>query len=136
MTNRPDSTPALRRGLSGYLRAVAAAVAVPKEGTSYEISDTATAYVALHRRLSARPDQDLMLVWSENTGWVLAVETDPTQEVAVVAYLGGDDAVPDPASVAEFVTEAIGGTRAVRSRPEFDHRDRHGLADRLSGYGI
>lgn len=135
MTQGTDSTPALRRGLTGYLRAVAKAVKVPAEGTSFEVSDTATAYLALNRRLPTRPGQDLMLVWSELTGWVLAVETDPGQAPAVIGYLGGTDVVPTPRRVAEFVAGAIEGTAPPSDRPAFGEQ-RHAIADRLAGYGI
>lgn len=136
MRSDPDSTPALRRGLSGYLRAVAKAVGVPAEGTSFEISDTATAYLALNRRLAARPGQDLMLEWSERTGWVLAVETDPGQTAAVIGYLGGADVVPTPAAVADFVVGAIENTIRPADQPAFGGGDRHAIAERLAAYGI
>ncbi|WP_245617441.1 DUF6292 family protein [Amycolatopsis taiwanensis] len=42
---------------------------MPPEATSFEVSDTATAYLGLARRWSARPVDDLMLVWSERHGW-------------------------------------------------------------------
>lgn len=76
----------LSRGLAGYVRAVAAAVGVPGEGTESEISDTATAYLGLARRSAELPDRDLMLLWSEQVGWHIAVETDPGEEPMVLAY--------------------------------------------------
>ncbi|WP_255569966.1 hypothetical protein [Amycolatopsis sp. FDAARGOS 1241] len=43
MDTNADSTVALARGLAGYVHAVATELGLPAEGTSFEISDTATA---------------------------------------------------------------------------------------------
>jgi hypothetical protein len=126
-----DCTQALSRGLAGYLAAVATAVAVPVEGTSYEVSDTATAYLALVGRLPDRPGRDLMLVWSEHAGWTVSVETQPTEPPVVLARLGGDP-LPAPRSVARFVADALAG-RAGDSFPPLRH-SRSVLAARLSTY--
>ncbi|MBP2326765.1 hypothetical protein JOF56_007150 [Kibdelosporangium banguiense] len=107
----------LSRGLAGYLRAVAEAIGVPPEGTTFEISDTATAYLALARRWPGRPGRDLMLVWGERTGWVVSVETDPGEQPMVVARLGGNDPVPEPQTVARFVTEALTSQTSAPARP-------------------
>jgi hypothetical protein len=126
---------ALSHGLAGYLRAVADSVGVPPEATSFEISDTATAYLGLARRWTDRPDQDLMLVWSEGHGWALAVETDPTAAAEVIAYLDSDDVVPKPSTVAEFVTDVLSGGPPVMTQPEFPvTSQRHQLAERLKRY--
>ncbi|WP_236794109.1 DUF6292 family protein [Amycolatopsis sp. GM8] len=125
-----DSTHALSQGLAGYVRAVAAALELPAEGTSFEISDTATAYLAL-RHAARRPGEDLMLVWSERTGWAVAVETAPS---TVLAYFG-DDAVPEPRLVARFVREVLAGRRDPGRRPAFSTSDnRPGLTRRLLPY--
>lgn len=135
----PDSTQELRWGLEGYLRAVAAEIGVPVDGTSFEISDTATAYLAIAPRWSAHPGRDLMLTWGERTGWMLEVETDPTEATAVMARLGGDDPVPEPDVVARFVRDVVAG-RVDEDRPEKTDGSpttggRRYLADRLSRYG-
>ncbi|ALG15054.1 hypothetical protein AOZ06_25280 [Kibdelosporangium phytohabitans] len=103
-------------GLAGYLRAVADAVGVPAEGTTFEISDTATAYVALARRWSARPSRDLMLVWSERTGWAVSVETDPAEAPITIARLHGDP-LPKPETVARFVADAVDHRRGGAQSP-------------------
>ncbi|MQA10043.1 MAG: hypothetical protein GEU98_16110 [Pseudonocardiaceae bacterium] len=137
-----DSNSAFRRGLAGYLRAIAAAVGVSKEGTTFEISDTATAYLALDGRWSGRPGQDLMLVWSERHGWVVAVETDPAEAPVVLAYFGGDDPVPEPRVVARFVTDVVAGVAAGGHddrppRPAFSIvNNRQLLAERLARYDV
>ncbi|WP_158890962.1 DUF6292 family protein [Amycolatopsis anabasis] len=135
MDRGADATHLLSRGLAGYLREIARALDLPAEGTSFEISDTATAYLALARRTAARPDQDLMLVWSEQSGWAVAAETKPGDESAVIAYFGGDDPVPEPRRVAAFVAEVVAGRQPRGRRPAFSTRDnRRALAERLALY--
>ncbi len=133
MDDGTDRTAALSRGLAGYVRAVAEAVGVPTEATSFEISDTATAYLGLTRRRSERPGDDLMLIWSERQGWAVAVETMPEEEPMVVAYFAGMDVVPAPAVVARFVTDVVAGRRPGSPRPVFPS-ERHELARRLADY--
>jgi Family of unknown function (DUF6292) len=101
-----DETDALAGALKTYVRAVADAVGVPPEGTSCEVTDTVTAYVALARRGHEHPNRDLMLVWSERQGWVVSVETGPTEPPLVLSCLGGDT-VPDPETVARFVADLV-----------------------------
>jgi hypothetical protein len=135
MNRRPDSTHALSQGLAGYLSAIAKALDLPAQGTSFEISDTATAYVALAGQSALVPGRDLMLVWSERTGWVLAAETDPGEPPSVIAYFGGEDPVPDPLAVAAFVDDVLAGRRTQGERPAFSIvGNRADLADTLSPY--
>ncbi|MTD55336.1 DUF6292 family protein [Amycolatopsis pithecellobii] len=130
MDRAADRTFDLSRGLEGYVRAVADALDLPAEGTSFEISDTATAYLAL-RREARHPGEDLMLVWSERDGWALAVETAPS---AVIAYFG-EDPVPEPPLVARFVRDVLAGRRREGHRPAFStDGNRPGLAERLLPY--
>jgi hypothetical protein len=124
---------ALRNGLAGYVRAVAAALGVPSEVTGFEISDTATAYLGLSRRWVLRPSRDLMLVWTEAQGWSVAVETDPAERPAVLGYLGGDEVVPGPHEVARFVTGVVNCRATPSGRPAFGV-DRKELARRLNSY--
>ncbi|CRK61056.1 hypothetical protein [Alloactinosynnema sp. L-07] len=135
MEDHATPSAALSRGLAGYLRAVADTLGVPAEATSFEISDTATAYLGLARRWAERPDQDLMLVWSERHGWALAVETDPTDAAEVVAYLDSADVVPKPSTVAEFVADVLSGRGPDSAQPVFPvTAQRHQLAERLKRY--
>ena len=130
----PD-TRTLERSLRGYVRAVAAATGVPDESTTVEISDTATAYLGLPRRWPDRPDQDVMLVWSERRGWSLAVETDPADEPVLIARQGGDDLVPAPGAVARFVADTAAGRPAGPERAGPAHAPTRGsLAERLRPY--
>lgn len=129
----PESTHTLREGLAGYVRAVTEALGLPEEGSACEVTDTATAYVALARRSPAHPDQDLMLVWNERSGWAVAVEKPPTDAPAVLAFLGGEDPVPAPERVAEFVKDCVWPDPAPR--PTFAVTDsRRALAEKLIRY--
>lgn len=101
-----DGTPTLARALADYVRAVAEAVGVPGEGTTWEVTDTATAYLALGCRSAAHPDRDAMLVWSSAQGWVISIETTPAEPPIVLARSTGDP-VPAPGAVARFVTESL-----------------------------
>lgn len=106
----------LSRGLKGYVQAVAAALGVPAEATSSEISDTATAYLGLSERAVERPEQDLMLVWTERDGWSVVVETNPAEAPVVLAELGDGGRVPEPPEVARFVSDVVAGRRPDRPR--------------------
>lgn len=125
-------TDLLATALRTYVRAVAAAVGVPPEGTSHEVTDTVTAYLALTRRWHEFPDRDLMLVWGESHGWAVSVETLPGEAPVVLAYLSGDP-VPHPSAVARFVTDSImlhGQGRRLVSLPTAV--DRRGLAESMA----
>lgn len=130
-----DGAATLRGGLAGYVRAVASAVGVPFEATEFEISDTATAYLALNVRWILRPSRDLMLLWDELHGWSVAVETTPGESSVVLGYFGGDDVVPAPQAVARFVAVLINGPGRPSSCPIFSATDdRAELARRLTRY--
>ncbi|MDT8914452.1 DUF6292 family protein [Amycolatopsis sp. PS_44_ISF1] len=107
-----DDHQLLRHALEGYVRAVAAAVGVPREGTSFEATDTVTAYLGLSRRAPQYPGRDLMLVWSARQGWAVSVETHPAEVPLVLSRLGGD-VVPAPEAVGRFVTEVVSRTGGV-----------------------
>ena len=128
MDSHPETTRTLGQGLAGYVRAVAAEVGVPTEGTGYEVSDTVTAYLGLSDRWAGR---DLMLVWDERLGWYVGVETRPDETQLVLCYLGGD-AVPTPGAVAQFVAETVAGSRNDRLRPVLPLVDRFTLAKRMA----
>ncbi|KMS92713.1 DUF6292 family protein [Prauserella rugosa] len=134
METDTDSTPALRRGLDGYVRAVARELDIPAESTSFEISDTATAYIGLSTRWPSLPGNDLMLIWDERTGWSLAVETTPAERGIVIAELPRD-VVPAPSVVSRWVAETLSGhDETVPRQRSATAVDRHALADRLAVY--
>nr|WP_157527346.1 DUF6292 family protein [Kibdelosporangium sp. MJ126-NF4]CEL14319.1 hypothetical protein [Kibdelosporangium sp. MJ126-NF4]CTQ88686.1 hypothetical protein [Kibdelosporangium sp. MJ126-NF4] len=125
----------LTRGLAGYLRAVAKAIGVPAEATSFEVSDTATAYLALAQRSPDSPARDLMLVWSERSGWILSVETDPGEAPVVIDRIGGTDPLPEPSVVARFVADALSpGDAERRPLDGFIDMSRPRLVESLTRY--
>lgn len=133
-SSEPDLIRALERGLGAYVQAVAAAIGVPAEGTTVEISDTATAYLGLSRPWPGRPRHDVMLVWSERRGWTVAVETAPLEDPVVLARWPGDELVPPPAEVARFVDDAVAGRWAEVDRVTAVPVIRRILAERLDEY--
>jgi hypothetical protein len=133
-SREPDLNRALERGLDGYVREVAAAVGIPAEGTTVEISDTATAYVGLSRPWPGQSHRDVMLVWSEQRGWSIAVETRPTESPVVVARWADDALVPLPDAVAQFVTDAATGRHVVQKPHDVAVVTRQALAELLRPY--
>jgi hypothetical protein len=103
-----DESFAVAGALTSYVRSVAGFVGVPPEGTSCELTDTATAYLALPQHAPGHPDHDLMLVWDERDGWAVSLETDPNGPAVLVGRLGGD-LVPSPEVVAHFVADVMAG---------------------------
>ncbi len=97
-------------GLSGYVRAVAVVIGVPPEGAAWEIGSAPAAYVALDERSVEYPERDLMLVWSAKRGWKVCLEHTVGARSAVLARLG-EQLVPAPAVVGEFVAEVVSGRR-------------------------
>ncbi|WP_410626591.1 DUF6292 family protein [Amycolatopsis sp. cmx-8-4] len=133
-SSEPDLIRALERGLGAYVQAVAAAIGVPAEGTTVEISDTATAYLGLSRPWPGRPRHDVMLVWSERRGWTVAVETAPIEDPVVLARWPGDELVPPPEEVARFVDDAAAGRSTGKDRVTAVPVTRRILAERLDEY--
>lgn len=134
MLGLEDPTPPpvpLSTRLAVYVDQVATAIGVPSDATGHEVTDTATAYLALDRRCVAHPDHDLMLVWDEHLGWYIAAETAPAEIPVVMAYLDGE-VVPSPASVARFVTDTTDGLHMSRFRPVLPPTERAALADKMA----
>jgi hypothetical protein len=125
-----DTPVPLTRRLAVYVHQVAAALGVSTEATGYEVTDTATAYLALDQRWATQPHHDLMLVWDERLGWYIAVETTPSEAPVVLAYLDGDT-VPAPAAVARFVSDTATDQGVTRIRPVAPATDRTVLAARM-----
>lgn len=122
-------------GLDGYLRAVAMAVHVPVAAAWSDTHPPATAYLPLPHRSPERPDRDLLLVWGERDGWLIAADTTLTEPPLVLAYLG-QDILPTPDTVRRFVTDMTAGRHPGQLNPPGfraagDHDD---LADRLAAY--
>lgn len=101
----PAGSSALLQSLAKYVNHVAEAVGVPPDATSYEVTDTATAYVGLNAQSHER---DLMLLWDERTGWCIGTEAEPAETSQIIGRLRGDT-VPVPATVAQFVADVVAG---------------------------
>jgi hypothetical protein len=129
-TRQPVS---LSRRLATYVQHVATAVGVAADATGHEVTDTATAYLALDQRSPAHPDHDLMLIWDERLGWYVAVETTPAESPEVVAYLEGDT-VPAPEAVARFVVDTTHGRHVNRIRTVQPITDRSALAEKIAAF--
>ncbi|MCP2246418.1 DUF6292 family protein [Lentzea aerocolonigenes] len=102
-----EGTYVLAGALERYVEKVAEALGVPGDGISFEVTDTATAYIALGCRAVAHPDRDVMLVWSATQGWAVSIETDPAEPRIVLARATGD-IVQAPEAVARLVAESMG----------------------------
>jgi hypothetical protein len=122
---------ALTRSLAAYVNQVAVAIGVPRDSVAYEVSDTATAYLGLGRRSPAHAGRDLMVVWDEQLGWQVAVETHPDETPLVLSYLRGD-IVPPPAVVARFVTTTVDGGHVDRLQAVQPPLDRIAMARKMS----
>jgi len=110
-----EGTYLLAGALERYVGKVAEALGVPGDGISCEVTDTATAYVALGCRSVAHPDRDVMLVWSATQGWVVSIETDPAEPLIVLGRSTGE-LVPAPEAVARLVTDSV-TRRGTRQAP-------------------
>lgn len=129
-----EGTHLLAGALERYVEKVAEALGVPRDGISFEVTDTATAYIALGCRAVAHPARDAMLVWSATQGWAVSIETDPTEPQIVLARATGD-IVQAPEVVARLVADSMGrlGTReaAVAGPPPMGWSD---LAECMERY--
>ncbi|MEU7479176.1 DUF6292 family protein [Lentzea sp. NPDC042327] len=101
-----EGTHLLSGALERYVFKVAEVLSVPRDGVSFEVTDTATAYIALGCRAVAHPNRDVMLVWSATQGWAVSIETGPTEPLIVLARLAGD-VVQAPEAVAGLVAESM-----------------------------
>ncbi|MGW5053683.1 DUF6292 family protein [Actinokineospora sp. NPDC004072] len=123
-----DCTHSLGRALAGYVEAIADLLGVPAEGTTWEVTDTATAYLALTGRSPDHPGREVMLVWAESRGWAVSIETAPGEPPIVLARSGA--VVPPPAEVARLVADSLARRAPARcARPA--RLSRPALAERL-----
>ncbi|WP_229874839.1 DUF6292 family protein [Amycolatopsis deserti] len=120
------------RGLRRYVRLVTEALGLGGNAYFVQIDPPpANAYLALERRLPEFPDRDAALIWSEDTGWSLVVESHCGEDLIVLAYLG-TDVLPAPRVVARFAEDLCDGVATgVLEPPAWDPAD---VGERLAAY--
>ncbi|ANN22032.1 hypothetical protein SD37_25755 [Amycolatopsis orientalis] len=120
-------------GLHRYVRRVSRELGLHGDAFCTQAEPMAGAYIALDRRLPDRPDRDVALVWNEQHGWALAVETTSGEDLIVVGYLG-DELLAPPRSVAGFAREMLAGERTPRFVNPPPFKDEGDLMRRLAAY--
>ncbi|GAB2769279.1 DUF6292 family protein [Amycolatopsis magusensis] len=93
--------------LRRYVRMVAGALG--QQGDSFYVQATPlAAYLALDGRLAAFPDRDVALIWDEQHGWALALETEGNEDPVVISRCP-DGIRPAPRDVAAFAVSRLMG---------------------------
>jgi hypothetical protein len=122
------------RGLREYIELVADAVGLTDPSWFVQTDQPANAYIALAERLPLFPNRDVALLWDEDTGWALGLESTSSGELLVLRRLC-DEVVPSPEDVAAAVREAFVRPSARVPDPAPRRVDgRAGLLARLSSY--
>ncbi|MET0234485.1 MAG: DUF6292 family protein [Kibdelosporangium sp.] len=96
-------------GLRHYVRLVAVELGLTGESSYIQLDPPAHVYMAVDGRLKSFPARDVALLWDEEDGWSVGVETHSGEDLMVLAYMGGD-VLPAPRQVARFV-RGLGGDR-------------------------
>lgn len=132
--------PRAARGLRRYVASVAAGLAIARDACWVETTrQPMNAYLALRQRIPRHPDRDVALVWDQEHGWAVALETTPRewpswQDLIPLTYLGGDP-LPPPSVVVGFVTALLADHYPGRpDPPAFPCITRAELARRLNAY--
>lgn len=93
------------RALLAYVSEVTHALGFNGECSCVQADGTRLgAYLALDGHLPGFADRDVALLWDEESGWSVAVETDSAEPPFVLARLRGP-VWPEPAVVARWVAE-------------------------------
>lgn len=100
---------AFRRTLRGYLAIVATALGVGLESCMLDMDARVSAYLAVDQKLVTFPDRDVAVLWDEEHGWSVAVETHCGEDLIVLAYLDAGTVVPPADLVVRFVEELCAG---------------------------
>nr|WP_042181409.1 DUF6292 family protein [Kibdelosporangium sp. MJ126-NF4]CEL12986.1 hypothetical protein [Kibdelosporangium sp. MJ126-NF4]CTQ98672.1 hypothetical protein [Kibdelosporangium sp. MJ126-NF4] len=113
-------------GLRHYVRLVAAELGLTGDSSLVQLEPPANAYLALDDRLARFPGRDLALIWDEEHGWALAVETHSGEDLIVQRRLGGD-VLPPPRVVGQFARSsqdhALSGLPTLPVLRNSDDRD-------------
>lgn len=133
MELEPDDRVA--RGLRRYLRLVAEELGIDDSGQFIQLDGPIGAYLPLDLRLRRFPSHDVALVWDEERGWALGIETDAGSPIVILSYLGVD-LLPSPRMVAQFVHDVVDDRFPGQPEPMMLRSvgDQDDLADRLSRY--
>jgi hypothetical protein len=126
---------AVARGLREYVRLVAAALGLRGPCWLVQLEPPANVYMALDDRLPLYPTRDTALVWDEEHGWSLGVESNQAADLLVLGYLG-EDVLPAPDAVARAVRRFFAGQPAQSRPPACHAADDHDLSARLTGYAV
>ncbi|MBP2328631.1 hypothetical protein JOF56_009016 [Kibdelosporangium banguiense] len=122
----------LGAGLQAYAASVADAVGVGLESCCLEADEQAMIYLAVDNRVAGFTGRDAALLWDEQTGWAVAMESASGEDLIVVAVHQAD-LLPAPAAVARWLTQVTdGAVRSVTVRKR--QVDRAVLTRRLSRY--
>lgn len=97
------------RALRAYLATVAGALGIGMESCALDIDTPVSAYLAVDHKVPAFPDRDVAVLWDEERGWSVAMETHSGEDLILLAELGGDTVAPPAEVVARFVAEVCGG---------------------------
>lgn len=122
------------RGLRCYVHQVASGLDLGPESTYCELAPPATAYLALEDRLADWPDRDTALVWDDQLGWAVGVETASGDDLVIVAWYG-PDLVPGPEEVVRFAKNVLAGHYPSHARPPcFTPTSSEALSAHLTDY--
>lgn len=140
-----DESAPLWRALCRYVSEVAVAVGVGPEACCCSPDVRANAYIAVEHRIARYPKRDVALLWDEESGWSVAVETGCGEDLIVLRYLDGD-VLPEPAVVARFLDGVVEGhssgtvdpptLRRIGARDDFVARLEHYALSRLAPHPI
>ncbi|GAB1514011.1 DUF6292 family protein [Actinophytocola sp. KF-1] len=115
----PDSAFAEAVALRYYIEAVATELGVETTAAWHEYGPPSSAYIALPHRPPDNPEQFLMLQWSSDDGWSLAIE--PTgAETPVVVAAWPDDPHPPPQALAAAVRRQLSTSPDLAHHPSED----------------
>jgi hypothetical protein len=114
---------------------VAEELGIDDAGQFVQFDAPVAAYVPLDIRLPRFPSHDVALVWDEECGWALGIETDAGTPIALLSYLGGD-MLPAPRTVAQFVHDVVGDRFPGQPEPPVMRSvgAQDDLVDRLNRY--
>lgn len=131
----PEFDDALLWGLRGYVRLVVEELGLTDECSWAQAGRPATAYLTLDGRFPGFPDRDAALLWDEESGWSIAVETHSGEDLIVQARFAAD-VLPSPRAVARWVRGVFRGGRSATSRPAVPRTVHDDLVRRLTSYAV